>query len=140
MLLAALTGKHWSMRLGVFATRLPTSQPSYRIGPGQVDAKATALAWGGGDAQLSARAGDQGLADRQAKSGALGLLGGVEWIENTLAHLLCDAVAGILDMDRYTLRLVKDPDRQRAAPGHRVHCVEDQVDDHLLQFGACHQH
>src|SRR6056297_3032449 len=123
MLLAALTGKHWSMRLGVFATRLPTSQPSYRIGPGQVDAKATALAWGGGDAQLSARAGDQGLADRQAEAGALGLLGGVERIEDALAHLRRDAVAGILDMDRHAIGFVKDSDGQRAASGHRMHRV-----------------
>src|SRR6056297_1171502 len=117
-----------------------SARPSLPRGAGQPDPKPAAFTGRGCDGDLTAGAGDEGLADRQAQTRALGLFGGKERIENPLEHGCVDPLSGVIDADHNPAVLVMNPEAQPALRPHGVNRVEDQVDDHLLQLGPRHDH
>src|ERR1039458_2820518 len=79
---------------------------------------------------------------REAKAGALlGALGGKEWIVDAMQVLRRDPVAGIGNLHPRTQPVGPRAHFQGAARAHGVARVQEQVEEHLLQFPgiAVHQ-
>ena len=116
----------------------------------QVDEKGGAVAWLAHDGDVAAALLDDAVHDRESETGALALLlRREERLEELRARLLVDAGAGVADAqpgvasrvpfdqrDRRGLVQLDllDFDREAAPVGHRVPCVDHEVEHDLLDL------
>src|SRR6185437_13275338 len=63
-----------------------------------------------------------------------------ERLEDLLAQIRGDARPGVLDRDREEGALHARADHERAAVGHRVRRVEEEVEEHLLELVRIAEH
>src|SRR5262245_50844256 len=121
-------------------TKCPTS---YLVGLRKPDAEctpATDFAFGSDLAALSL---DQCLTYRKTETGSALAFRCKEGIEDFFYDIRIHADSGVGHFDddaRIAVALrIECPQRKRATVRHRVDCIDDQVDQHLLQLGAVHQ-
>src|SRR5919107_2071566 len=80
------------------------------------------------------------VADREPEPGALHALRGEERVEDARAHLRAHPAARVLDGNDDLLVVLQGREREAAAAVHRLHRVEDHVDEHVAQLGRVAEH
>ena len=107
-----------------------------------------ALARRADDVDVGAMALGDAVHHRQPEAGTAFALGGEEWLQAAAARGFVHAGAGVADLDEHAARdalagLERMPraQRERAALGHRVGRIEDEIDQRLAQLaGEGHDH
>src|ERR1043166_6575351 len=88
------------------------------------------------DPDRPAVAADDAVRDGQAQPHALHALRRKEGVEDARTHLGGHAAAGVSDGDEDLLVALLGGEREPPARGHRVHGVEDHVDQNVAQLGG----
>ena len=82
---------------------------------------------------------DDSVADCQTQTSSLHAFGGIERFENTLANFFFHSRTGVGESESQPAQFALTANRQLAALGHCVHGIDDQVHEHLAQFGGITQ-
>lgn len=91
---------------------------------------------------LTAKTSNQPLTDREPKPRTLALLlRREEGLEDSIKYIVGNTAPGVLQGDTQTVPVLivslitlRHSDRQRSPVGHRINGIEQEIEEHLLEF------